>query len=44
MAPAFKRLAEAETKKLNVAYAEALSSFRQDDLVAACARPAARTP
>jgi len=44
MAPAFKRLAEAETKKLNVAYAEALSSFRQDDLAAACARPAAQTP
>jgi hypothetical protein len=34
MAPAFKQLAEAETKKLNIAYAEALSFFRQDDLAA----------
>jgi len=31
MAPAFKQLAEAETKKLNFAYAQALSFFRQDE-------------
>jgi hypothetical protein len=38
MAPAFKELAEAETKKLNIAYAEALSFLRQDDAAtAACA-------
>jgi hypothetical protein len=34
MAPAFKQLAEAETKKLNVAYAQALSFFRQDEVAA----------
>ena len=31
MSPAFRTLAEAETKKLNVAYAEALSVFRNDE-------------
>ena len=31
MSSAFKELAEAETKKLNAAYAEALSHLRQDD-------------
>src|SRR5205085_2453305 len=31
MAPVFQELAEAETKKLNIAYAEAQSYFRQDD-------------
>jgi len=31
MAPLFKELAEAETKKLNIAYDEALSYFREDD-------------
>src|SRR5262245_25046991 len=37
LAPAFIALAEAETKKLNVAYTEALSYFRQDDAaVATC--------
>jgi hypothetical protein len=35
MAPAFKDLAEAETKKLNIAYAEALSFLRQDDAATA---------
>jgi DnaJ domain len=30
MSPAFKRLAEAETKKLNVAYTEALAALRSD--------------
>jgi DnaJ-domain-containing protein 1 len=35
MAPAFRELAEAETKKLNIAYADALSYFRQDDMAAA---------
>ena len=31
MSVAFKELAEAETKKLNVAYAEALACLRCDD-------------
>ena len=35
MAPAFRELAEAETKKLNIAYADAMSYFRQDDMAAA---------
>ena len=35
MAPAFRELAEAETKKLNIAYADAISYFRQDDMAAA---------
>jgi DnaJ-domain-containing protein 1 len=35
MAPVFRELAEAETKKLNTAYAEALSYFRQDDAATA---------
>ena len=34
MAPSFKELAEAETKKLNMAYAEAMRFFRPDDLAA----------
>ena len=34
MAPAFKQLAEAETKKLNVAYAQAMSFCHQDNLAA----------
>jgi hypothetical protein len=34
MSPAFKELAEAETKKINSAYAEALIVLRQDDLPA----------
>jgi hypothetical protein len=31
MSSVFKELAETETKKLNAAYAEALSHLRQDD-------------
>ena len=32
MSPAFRELAEAETKKINIAYAEALMCLRHDDL------------
>jgi DnaJ-class molecular chaperone len=32
MSPAFRKLAEAETKKINVAYAQALECLRQGDL------------
>jgi hypothetical protein len=32
MSPIFRELAEAETKKINIAYAEALMCLRQDDL------------
>ena len=34
MAPAFKELAGVETKKLNMAYAEAMSFFRQNEVAA----------
>jgi DnaJ-domain-containing protein 1 len=32
MSPAFRKLADAETKKINVAYAQALECLRQDSL------------
>jgi DnaJ-class molecular chaperone len=32
MSPVFRELAEAETKKINIAYAEALMCLRQDGL------------
>jgi hypothetical protein len=41
MSPAFRELAETETKKLNVAYAEALAYLLGDDLTSEDATRAA---